>query len=69
MPKRLKPEPLLPELDEDPIWGNLFGSIGRPLPDRKPDIPSSAPPLKRQQVKTVRKRSNKGALPDRAGDP
>ncbi len=71
MPKPSQPSPSPSKGDEDPVWGDLFGLVGRPPPNPAPraDRPKSAPPSQRQQPKAARKPSNKCVPPDGAGSP
>ncbi len=70
MSKPSKPPPVPPKGGEDPVWGDLFGFVGRPPPNPAPmaDTPTSAPPPQRQQPKTPRKASSKRVPPGRAGN-
>jgi hypothetical protein len=55
-PKPSPPPPRLPSLsdgDEDPIWGDLFSRIGRPVPNRASEAePAAVPPLRKAKVPT-----------------
>jgi hypothetical protein len=71
MPKPSQPPPSPSKGDEDPVWGDLFGFVGRPPPNPAPmtETPTSAPPSPRQQPNTPRKPSTKRVPPGRAGSP
>jgi hypothetical protein len=53
--------PLPPEGDEDPVWGDLFGSMRRLAPSPLPaaETPTSAPPPNRTPTSKVRKPATK----------
>ena len=55
------PSPLPPGEDEDPIWGDLFGSIHRLAASPSPaaETPASAPPPNRTPAPKVRKPATK----------
>jgi len=55
------PPPLPPGGDEDPIWGDLFGSMHRlaASPSSAAKIPASAPPPNRAPAPKVRKPATK----------
>ena len=55
------PSPLAPGGDEDPIWGDLFGSMHRlaASPSSAAQTPASAPPPRRTPAPKVRKPATK----------
>ena len=55
------PSPLPPEGDEDPVWGDLFGSMRRLAASPSPaaETPASAPPPRRTPASKVRKPATK----------
>jgi hypothetical protein len=71
MPKRSQLPPSPSEGDEDPVWGDLFGFVRRPLPNPAPmaDTPMSAPRPQQRQPNTPRKPTTKRVPPGRAGSP
>ena len=71
MPKPSPPPPSPSEGDEDPIWGDLFGFIRRPVPNPSPpaDTPTSASPPQRKPPNKPRKPSTRRVPPVGAGNP
>src|SRR5260370_29766377 len=71
MPKPSPPLLSPSEGDEDPIWGDLFGFIRRPMPNPSPpaDTSASASPPQRKPANKPRKPSTRRVPPVGAGNP